>query len=119
MIQPGIDHIALTVPGLDAQIERLTTALGLVMVHRLGDFALLSDPKTGIKLELGRSEDDQVQFRHFGFCADDIDSTHQHLVDTGMEAVELPHRRDFAAMYTSFVREQGCADVQLVRYDQA
>lgn len=118
MIEPGIDHIALNVPDLDAQIDRLTTATGLVVEHRVGDFALISDPVTGLKLELGRSEDDQVQFRHFGFRTDDVDRDHQHLVDTGMETTEPPHRRDFAAMYTAFLHQQGCADIQLVTYDR-
>lgn len=117
MITPGIDHIALTVPDLDAQIERLTNAIGLVVEHRIGDFALLSDPTNGLKLELGRSDDDRVHFRHFGFRADDVDRAHQHLVDTGMTTTEEPHRHDFAAMYTSFLHEQGCVDVQLVNYD--
>ena len=111
MITPGIDHIALNVPDLDLQIERLTTVMGLVVEHRFGDFALISDPTNGLKLELGRSEDDQVHFRHLGFRADDVDSAHQHLVDTGMETTEEPHRRDFAAMYTSFLHQQGCVDV--------
>jgi hypothetical protein len=117
MITPGIDHIALNVPDLDAQIERLVTTMGLVLEHRFGDFALIADPVTGIRLELGRSEDDDVHLRHFGFRADDVDSAHQHLVDTGMETTEGPHRRDFAGMYTSFLRQQGCTDVQLVKYD--
>ena len=112
MITPGIDHIALNVPDLDAQIERLTTAVGLVVEHRFGDFALLSDPTNGLKLELGRSEDDQVHFRHVGVRADDVDRAHQHLVDTGMETTLEPHRRDFAAMYTSFLHQEGCVDVQ-------
>ena len=77
MITPGIDHIALNVPDLDAQIERLTTVMGLVVEHRFGDFALISDPTNGLKLELGRSEDDQVHFRHFGFRADDVDRARQ------------------------------------------
>ena len=117
MIAPGIDHIALNVPDLDAQIERLTAAMGLVIEHRVGDFALMSDPTNGLKLELGRSEDDRVHFRHFGFRAVDVDRAHQHLVDTGMETIEEPHRRDFAAMYTSFLHQQGCVEVQLVNYD--
>ncbi len=117
MITPGIDHIALTVPDLDAQIERLTIGMGLVLEHRFGDFALVSDPATGLKLELGRSEDEEVHFRHFGFCAEDVDREHQHLVDAGMQTTEEPHRRDFAAMYTSFLRQPGCAEVQLVKYD--
>ena len=117
MITPGIDHIALNVPDLDAQIERLTTAMGLVVEHRFGDFALISDPTNGLKLELGRSDDDQVHFRHFGVRADDVDSAHQQLVETGMQTTEEPHRRDFAAMYTSFLHQQGCVDIQLVNYD--
>ena len=117
MITPGIDHIAMNVPDLDAQIERLTTDVGLVLEHRIGDFALVTDPSSGLKLELGRSEDDQIHFRHFGVRSDDVDGAHQHLVTAGMETTEEPHRRDFAAMYTSFLHQTGCADIQLVNYD--
>jgi catechol 2,3-dioxygenase-like lactoylglutathione lyase family enzyme len=117
MLSQGIDHIAVNVPNLDAQIERLTTDAGLVVEHRFGDFALISDPSTGLKLELGRSEDGEVQLRHFGFRADDVDRAHQQLVKAGMETTEEPHRRDFAAMYTSFLHQEGCVDVQLVKYD--
>lgn len=117
MIAPGIDHIALTVPDLDAQIERLTVDMGLVLERRLGDFALVVDPTTGLALELGPSEDDRVHFRHFGFRADDVDGTHSQLLAAGMTTVEAPHRRDFAAMYTSFLHEDGCADIQLVAHD--
>ena len=116
MITSGIDHIALTVPDLDAQVERLTTAFGLHLEHRVGDFALVRDPATGVTVELGRSDDDGVHFRHFGFRAD-VDQAHQHLVDAGMQTSEPPHRRDFAGMYTSFLRQPGCAEVQLVAYD--
>ena len=31
MITPGIDHIALTVPDLDEQVDRLTSAFGMVV----------------------------------------------------------------------------------------
>jgi catechol 2,3-dioxygenase-like lactoylglutathione lyase family enzyme len=117
MITPGIDHIAMNVPDLDAQIERLTGDMGLVLEHRFGDFALISDPSSGLKLELGRSDDDQLHFRHFGFRTTDVDGAHARLVDAGMTATEPPHRRDFAAMYTSFLSEPGCAEVQLVTYD--
>lgn len=117
MISPGIDHIALTVPDLDAQLARLT-ALGMVVEHRVGDFALAADPATSLRLELGRSEDGQVHFRHFGFRSDDVDGDHQALVGSGMETAESPHRRDFAGMYTSFLRQPGGTDVQLVAYEQ-
>src|SRR4029077_15900526 len=82
-------------------------------------FAVLADPVSGIKLELGRSDDAQVHFRHFGFRADDVDDAHERLVEAGMHASEAPHRRDFAGMYTSFLTQPGGLDVQLVKYDES
>jgi catechol 2,3-dioxygenase-like lactoylglutathione lyase family enzyme len=118
MITPGIDHIALTVPDLDAQIDRLTNELGMVVESRMDFFAIVSDPVTGLKLELGRSDDGEVHFRHFGFRADDVDVAHEGLVAAGMESSEPPHRRDFARMYTSFLKQAGGVEVQLVKYDE-
>jgi catechol 2,3-dioxygenase-like lactoylglutathione lyase family enzyme len=117
VITPGIDHIALTVPDLDAQVDRLAGAFGMVVEMRSDFFALVSDPVSGLTLELGRSEDGDVHFRHFGFRTDDVDGAHTELVDDGMESSEAPHRRDFARMYTSFLKQPGGADVQLVKYD--
>lgn len=117
MVTPGIDHIAMTVPDLDAQVDRLTSAFGMVIEARTDSFALLADPASGLKVELGRSDDAEVHFRHLGFRADDVDGTHADLVDAGMESNEAPHRRDFARMYTSFLRQPGGVEVQLVKYD--
>ena len=117
MITPGIDHIALTVPDLDAQIDRLTAEFGLEVESRFDFFAVLSDPTSGLKLELSRSEDTEVHFRHFGFRSDDVDGAHEHLVEVGMETSEAPHRRDFARMYTSFLKQAGGVEIQLVKYD--
>ena len=117
MITPGIDHIAMTVPDLDAQVDRLTSEFGLVVESRMEFFAVLADPTSGLKLELSRSDDAEVHFRHFGFRADDVDAAHESLVAAGMESSEAPHRRDFAGMYTSFLRQPGGAEVQLVHYD--
>jgi catechol 2,3-dioxygenase-like lactoylglutathione lyase family enzyme len=118
MITPGIDHIALTVPDLDAQVDRLTSAFGMVVRARFEGFALLADPASGLTLELGRSDDSEVHFRHFGFRADDVDAAHEELVAGGMETSEAPHRRDFAGMYTSFLKQQGGLEIQLVKYDE-
>lgn len=117
MITSGVDHIALTVPDLDAQVDRLVNEFGMVVESRMDLFAIVSDPASGLKLELGRSDDDQVHFRHLGFRADDVDGAHEGLVDAGMITSEAPHRRDFAAMYTSFLTQQGGFEVQLVKYD--
>jgi catechol 2,3-dioxygenase-like lactoylglutathione lyase family enzyme len=117
MIAPGIDHIALTVPDLDEQVERLTAAFGMVVESRFEGFALIADPVSGLKMELSRSDDSDVHFRHLGFRADDVDSAHESLVKAGMESREAPHRRDFARMYTSFLRQPGGLEVQLVKYD--
>jgi catechol 2,3-dioxygenase-like lactoylglutathione lyase family enzyme len=117
VITPGIDHIAFTVPDLDAQIERLTSAFGMTVESRFEHFALLTDPGSGLKLELGRSDDGEVHLRHLGFRADDVDGAHADLVEGGMETSEAPHRRDFARMYTSFLTQPGGVEVQLVHYD--
>ena len=117
MITPGIDHIALTVPDLEAQLDRLENELGMVVDMRTDFFALVTDPATGLKLELGRSEDSEVHFRHFGFRAEDVDDTHEALLRAGMETNKAPHRRDFAGMYTSFLKQPGGLEVQLVKYD--
>jgi catechol 2,3-dioxygenase-like lactoylglutathione lyase family enzyme len=118
MITPGIDHIALTVPDLDEQVDRLTSAFGMVVEGRSDFFAIVADPASGLKIELSRSEDSEVHFRHFGFRADDVDGAHESLVEAGMETSEAPHRRDFARMYTSFLTERGGLEVQLVKYDE-
>ena len=118
MIIPGVDHIALTVPDLDAQVELLTSAFGMVVDARFDGFALLTDPASGLKLELGRSDDTGVHFRHLGFRAEDVDAAHEQLVGAGMETSEAPHRRDFAGMYTSYLKQQGGLEIQLVKYDE-
>jgi catechol 2,3-dioxygenase-like lactoylglutathione lyase family enzyme len=117
-ITPGLDHIALAVPDLDAQVDRLANELGMVVEHRSELFALVSDPVSGLKLELSRSDDPEVHFRHLGFCADDVDGAHDSLVEAGMETSEAPHRRDFAGMYTSYLKQPGGLEVQLVKYDE-
>jgi catechol 2,3-dioxygenase-like lactoylglutathione lyase family enzyme len=118
MITPGIDHIALTVPDLDEQVDRLASAFGMDVESRNEFFALLADPSTGLKIELGRSDDSEVHFRHLGYRADDVDGTHESLVAAGMESREAPHQRDFARMYTSFLKQRGGLEVQLVKYDE-
>lgn len=114
---PALDHIAFTVPNLDELVERLTAAFGMVVETRAGPFAVLVDPASGLKLELGRSADTGVHFRHLGFRADDVDSAHESLAEAGMQASVPPHRRDFARMYTSFLKQPDGFEIQLVKYD--
>ena len=114
---PAFDHIAFTVPNLDALVDRLADAFGMSVQNRSERFALVTDPASGLKLELGRSEDSAVHFRHLGFRTDDVDGAHKALVDAGMGVSEAPHRRDFARMYTSFLKQPDGTEVQLVKYD--
>jgi len=62
--------------------------------------------------------DAAVHLRHLGFATDDLDSAHQVLVDAGMQVSEPPHRRDFARMYTSFLKQPDGFELQLVNCDQ-
>lgn len=114
---PTLDHIAFTVPNLDQLIERLTGAFGMTVETRAGPFAVITDPKSGLKLELGQSGDEQIYFRHLGFRTDDVDSAHVSLTDAGMQVSASPHRRDFGRMYTSFLKQPDGFEVQLVKYD--
>jgi catechol 2,3-dioxygenase-like lactoylglutathione lyase family enzyme len=114
---PSLDHIALTVPDLDLQVERLTTALGMVVRSRTEHFAVVVDPRSDFKFELSRSDDGDVHVRHLGFCADDVDAAHERLVTAGMETAAPPQHQDFAGMYTSYLRQPGGVEVQLVKYD--
>ena len=114
---PVFDHISLTVPDLDHQVERLTTAFGMEVQVQFDGFAVIVDPGTGLKLELGTSTDGEVHVRHLGFRADDVDGTHARLVAAGMEPAGEPQRQDFAGMYTSYLGQPGGVEIQLVRYD--
>jgi hypothetical protein len=114
---PAFDHIALTVPNLDEQVERLHGDFGMAVQMRSELFAVVVDPGSGVKLELSRSDDGEVHVRHLGFRADDVDAAHASLVAAGMETAQAPHRQDFASMYTSYLQQPGGVEVQLVKYD--
>ncbi|HEX2848994.1 MAG TPA: VOC family protein [Acidimicrobiales bacterium] len=114
---PAFDHIALTVPDLEAQVDRLTTDFGMVAKFRSEQFALVVDPVTGFRFELSPSGDGEVHLRHLGFRAADVDAAHSALVAAGMGVAQEPHRQDFAGMYTSYLAQPGGVEVQLVKYD--
>ena len=116
-VTPALDHIALTVPNLDEQVDRLTSDLGMVVRVRSERFAVVVDPGSDFKLELSTSDDGDVHVRHLGFRADDVDAAHASLVTAGMETSAAPHRQDLAKMYTSFLTQPGGVEVQLVKYD--
>jgi hypothetical protein len=116
-LAPVFDHIAFTVPDLNGLVDRLTGDFGMVAEVRSDQFALVVDPASGLKLELGQSGDADVHFRHLGFRADDLSGAHEALVEAGMEDAIAPHRRDFARMFTSFLRDPGGVEIQLVKYD--
>lgn len=114
---PAFDHLAFNVPDLAAQVDRLVTDLGMTVEMRTERFAIVADPATGVKFELGQSSGSTVEFRHLGFRAGDVDESHAALVSAGMEAKGAPHRQEFARMYTSYLAQPGGLEVQLVKYD--
>ena len=114
---PALDHIALTVPDLDVQVERLIDTFGMVARIRTEHFAVIVDPSSQFTLELSASDDGEVHVRHLGFRTDDVDAAHAALVAAGMESSTAPRRQDAARMYTSYLAQPGGVDVQLVAYD--
>jgi len=111
----GFDHIAIAVPDLDRFVDQLL-AMGMKVVARTDNYALLADATSGFKIELNASEG-AAQFRHLGFRAGDVDAAYEELVRAGMATVEKPHRREFAKMRTAFLKERNGIEVQLVKYD--
>jgi hypothetical protein len=114
---PVFDHIALSVPNLDEQVDRLHHDFDMVVQMRTEFFAVVVDPGSGLKFELSRSDDDDVHVRHLGFRVDDVDEAHADLVTAGMKSAQAPHPQDFAGMYTSYLQQAGGVEVQLLRYD--
>jgi catechol 2,3-dioxygenase-like lactoylglutathione lyase family enzyme len=113
----GFDHIAISVLDLDAQVERLTDSFGMTVLGRAERYALLADPVSGFKIEMNQADEGEARFRHLGFRTADVDGEHDALLEAGMAEVEAPHRRDFARMRTSFLREANGLEFQLVKYD--
>ena len=113
----GLDHIALAVPNLDEEVQRLTLSLGMVVQSRNEHYALVADPVSGFKIELTETTEQQAQFRHLGFRATDVDAAHEALVGAGLVSIEGPHRREMARMRTAFLKEPSGIEVQLVDYD--
>ena len=114
---PVLDHIALTTPDLEGLVDRLSAAFGMVVEMRSDHFAIVADPGSGLTLELSRSADAGVHFRHLGFRTEDVDGAHAVLEGAGMQVSAAPHRRDFARMRTSFLKQTDGFEVQLVKYD--
>src|SRR5438477_5338293 len=110
---PRFDHMALTVPSVGEHVELLSTVFGMDVQFRLDQFAVVVDPGSGFKFELGTSDDGEVHLRHLGFRADDVDAAHARLVAAGMESTTAPQRQDFARMYTSYLRQPGGVELQL------
>jgi catechol 2,3-dioxygenase-like lactoylglutathione lyase family enzyme len=114
----GFDHVAIAVPNVAEEVERLTKLMSMVVQNQSERYALVADPASGFKIELSVSDDDEAHFRHLGFRAEDVDEAHDSLVEAGMVTTVAPERRDFARMRTSFLKEPNGLEVQLVKYDQ-
>ena len=113
----ALDHIAFAVPNLNEEVERLTGALGMKILSRNDQYALLADPASGFKIELNETSEPVAQFRHLGFTTVDVDASHDALVKAGLASTEPPHRREFAKMRTAFLKEPSGIEVQVVTYD--
>ena len=61
-----------------------------------------------------------MHFRHLGFRAEDVNGAHDSLLEAGHgeQSSRPPPDADFARMYTSFLKQRGGLEVQLVKYDE-
>jgi catechol 2,3-dioxygenase-like lactoylglutathione lyase family enzyme len=115
-----LDHVAIAVPDLEAQVGLLTGTLGFELL-RQGTFiatgaplAVLRDPGSGTKLELVQGE---PGFLHLAFASDDVAADHERLVAAGLDGSRGIVRIEPAKAESSLLTAPAGLQVQVVRYD--
>ena len=106
-----MDHISLAVPDVPAQVDFFTEVMGMTAVRRSDEFGLVSDPQSGIRIEIARSDGPETKFLHIGFQVDSVDDAYQTLTDAGLSTVHAPHKR--FVNRTAFVRDAAGLEIQV------
>jgi catechol 2,3-dioxygenase-like lactoylglutathione lyase family enzyme len=122
-----VDHVAIGVESIDATIAVLCGSLGLREGRhgRRGGvgapIAFVHDDRTGLKIELLETDEDERGLLHLAFALDDadaVDEKHDSLVGTGFACVHAPARIEPAKARTALVAAPGLDWlVQLIAYD--
>jgi catechol 2,3-dioxygenase-like lactoylglutathione lyase family enzyme len=117
-----LDHLAIGVADLDAQIELFTRAFGMRTLRlgtRFGSgerIALLHQPGSSFKLELIESGEPNVLL-HLAQRTDDLADATARLLRSGLRQLRDAHRLEAARAETSLFEDRSGLKVQLIRYD--
>jgi catechol 2,3-dioxygenase-like lactoylglutathione lyase family enzyme len=122
-----VDHVAIGVASVDDTVAVLCGSLGLREGRhgRRGGvgrpIAFVHDDRSGLKIELLETDEDERGLLHLAFALDDagdVDATHASLVGDGFDVVHAPARIEPAKARTSLVAAPGIdLLVQLIAYD--
>ncbi len=108
-----MDHISLAVPDVPAQVDFFANVMGMTAVHRSDEFGLVTDPQSGFRIEIAKSDGPETKFLHIGFQVGNVDDAYQTLTTTGLATVHAPHRRQWANMRTAFLRDTAGLEIQV------
>jgi catechol 2,3-dioxygenase-like lactoylglutathione lyase family enzyme len=122
-----VDHVAIGVASVDDTIAVLCGSLGLREGRhgRRGGvgrpIAFVHDDRSGLKIELLETDDDERGLLHLAFALDGpeaVDSMHESLVGEGYDCVHAPARIEPARARSALVAAPGIdLLVQLIAYD--
>jgi catechol 2,3-dioxygenase-like lactoylglutathione lyase family enzyme len=106
-----MDHISLAVPDVLAQVDFFTHVMGMTELRRSDEFGLVTDPQSGIKIEIAKAEGAETKFLHIGFQVGSVDDAYQTLSTAGLATVHAPHKR--FANRTAFLRDGAGLEIQV------
>ena len=112
-----MDHISLAVPDVPKQVDFFSEVLGMTAHYRSEEFGLVSDPRSGFRIELSKADGSETKFLHFGLQVEDVDAAYETLVGAGLATVHAPHQRQWANMRTAFLKDAAGLEIQVARSD--
>lgn len=116
-----MDHVALAVRDVEAQIAFMTAKLGMTVKRRGTHFktgraiVLLADAK-GFKVELVEADVAEPTFLHLAFRVDDVAGAYAQLIADGCTAIRGPHELKASMSETALVEDPGKVQVQVIKY---
>jgi len=125
---PGIgrvDHVAIGVEDLDAQVAFFTGKMGMVEGRRgvyLGEgggrIGFVADPVTGLKFELIEAASGERGLMHIAWRVDSVPQAHDHALGAGLRPLREPRRLEPGKADTRMVEAGGGLCIQFIRYDE-
>jgi catechol 2,3-dioxygenase-like lactoylglutathione lyase family enzyme len=117
-----IDHFGMDVADIEARVA-FFEGLGME-VRRWGThfasgnrIVMLSDPRSGFKIELVEAPDKDPRLTHVAFRVEDVSAAHEDLLSQGLTSIRGPHHLDAARADTALLKDASGFNVQIVKYE--